>query len=238
VSRPDRPQPRAPYPPAGTVRRGPRRALRAGIWAAVVVVLALVARALAYGLAPASPLQAELGGEVGGARPLAVGLVAFAIAIALAAGTLWLCAIGVRERHRLDPGGLPSPPRLRLRSVPLRAGALWCAGALAFATLESYLHWRAGLGFHGLDCLVGPVHEDALPILGALSLLAAALAAAAELVLAWMRRQVALILAVPRRPGRPAVAMAGPPRARPRRDPARGSSRPRAPPPAGVPLAS
>ncbi|MDX6647503.1 MAG: hypothetical protein QOK40_3230 [Miltoncostaeaceae bacterium] len=197
----------------------------------------LVARALAYALTPASPLQARLGGELGGPRPLVVGLAAFAIAGAVAAGMLWLCAIGVRERHRLDPAGLLPPPRLRLGSVPLRAAALCCSGALVAAALESYLHWRAGLGFHGLDCLIGPVHQDLLPILGALSLLAAALAAAAELALAWMRRQVALILAARPRPGHGAVAIAGPRPALLRRAPERGSSRPRAPPPAGVPLA-
>ena len=55
---------------------------------------------------------------------------------------------------------------------------------------ESYLHWRAGIGFHGLSCLVGPVHRNAIPLLAALALAAAALAEAAEHLLAWMRAVV------------------------------------------------
>ena len=43
----------------------------------------------------------------------------------------------------------------------------------AFAMFESYLHWRAGIGFHGLSCLVGPVHRNAIPLLAALALAAA-----------------------------------------------------------------
>jgi hypothetical protein len=52
---------------------------------------------------------------------------------------------------------------------------------------ESYLHWRAGIGFHGLSCLVGPVHRNAIPLLAALALAAAALAEAIQHLLAWMR---------------------------------------------------
>ena len=55
---------------------------------------------------------------------------------------------------------------------------------------ESYLHWRAGIGFHGLSCLVGPVHRNAIPLLAALALAAAALAEAAEHLLAWARAVV------------------------------------------------
>jgi hypothetical protein len=58
----------------------------------------------------------------------------------------------------------------------------------AFAFVESYIHWRQGLGWHGLHCLTGPVHRNAIPVLGALSLVAAALVAAVEHVLAWIRR--------------------------------------------------
>jgi hypothetical protein len=61
---------------------------------------------------------------------------------------------------------------------------------------EAYIHWRAGLGWHGLDCIVGPVHRDLLPIETSLSLVAAAALAAAERVLAWMQRTVALLRAV------------------------------------------
>jgi hypothetical protein len=68
----------------------------------------------------------------------------------------------------------------------------------AFAYLESTIHWREGLGWHGLHCLTGQVHRNAIPILGALSLVTAALAAALEHVVAWMRRTLASI-AGPRR---------------------------------------
>jgi hypothetical protein len=71
-----------------------------------------------------------------------------------------------------------------------------------FAYLESFIHWRPGLGWHGLHCLVGPVHRNAIPVLGALSLVAAALAGAIEHIVAWMRRAIARFAAEPIRPGR------------------------------------
>src|SRR2546423_2253975 len=74
----------------------------------------------------------------------------------------------------------------------------------AFALLESYIHWRAGLGWHGLHCLTGPVHRNALPILGALSLLGAALGAALDHVLAWLRRTITAL-------ARPRLRIAGAP---------------------------
>jgi hypothetical protein len=61
--------------------------------------------------------------------------------------------------------------------------------------LESYLHWRAGLGWHGLHCLIGPVHRDAIPVVAGLSLFATAAHAAFEHLLAWARRLVALLAA-------------------------------------------
>jgi len=88
--------------------------------------------------------------------------------------------------------------RLRLGLLVGRAFALWLITMPAFAYLESAIHWREGLGWHGLHCLLGPVHRNAIPILGALSLVAAALAAALEYVFAWMRRTLARI-AAPRR---------------------------------------
>jgi hypothetical protein len=52
---------------------------------------------------------------------------------------------------------------------------------------ESYLHWRAGIGFHGLSCLVGPVHRNAIPLLAALALVAAALTEVVLHLIGWMR---------------------------------------------------
>src|SRR5438105_3831109 len=82
-----------------------------------------------------------------------------------------------------------SPARRRARAS-LRLAGLYLASSLAFPPFGSYLHWRAGIGFHGLSCLIGPVHRNALPILAALALASAALAEAAAHVLAWMRAVV------------------------------------------------
>ena len=82
-------------------------------------------------------------------------------------------------------------PRLRLVRLAVGSLALWGATCLAFALLESTIHWRAGLGWHGLHCLVGPAHADAVPVLLALSFLAAAVAAACRHVLAWLGRTLA-----------------------------------------------
>ena len=68
-----------------------------------------------------------------------------------------------------------------------RQAALYVSSSLAFAMFESYLHWRAGIGFHGLSCLVGPVHRNAVPLLAALALAAAALGEVIEHLVAWMR---------------------------------------------------
>jgi hypothetical protein len=104
-----------------------------------------------------------------------------------------LAALGVRERLLLAPEPVVDAPRLRPGRLVLRALGLFAATSLAFSLLESYLHWRAGLGWHGLRCLVGPAHRDAVPLLAALSLLASAIFAAVEHVVAWMRRTIALL---------------------------------------------
>jgi hypothetical protein len=72
--------------------------------------------------------------------------------------------------------------------------------SVAGGLLEAYLHWRAGLGWHGVHCIFGPVHRDLLPIATSVSFVAAALLAAAEHVVAWMRRTFALLRSVPPRP--------------------------------------
>ena len=109
----------------------------------------------------------------------------------------------MRERQRLRPERIA--PELRLRRLALRAAVLYPASALAFAMFESYLHWRAGIGFHGLSCLVGPVHRNAIPLLAALAITAAALWEATEHLLGWMR---AIVRALRRRlsPGLPPLA--------------------------------
>jgi hypothetical protein len=158
------------------------------LWLPVVAVLVLIARWLCYALAAPSPLSGKLEASAGGPSLVIVTLVAVALASGLSVFAVWLAALGVRERARLRPERVA--PRLRLRRLVLRFVVLYAASSFAFAMFESYLHWRAGIGFHGLSCLVGPVHRNALPILAALSLVAAALAEAAAHVVAWMRAVV------------------------------------------------
>jgi hypothetical protein len=152
-----------------------------------VALLVLTARWLAYELAP-SPLARVLEHSAGGPSLVIVTLVSLGLTLLGSVLVVWLAAVGVRERARLQPERVA--PRLRLRRLGLRAVGLYFAGSLAFALFESYVHWRAGIGFHGLSCLVGPVHRNAIPLLAALALAAAALAEAVELVLAWMRAVV------------------------------------------------
>lgn len=181
--------------------------------AAAVALIVLAGRALAYAL-----VDDPLAHATGGPKLPVVILVSGVLATAIAAAALWLAALGVNERRALEPAA--RAPRLNLTRLPRRAAATFTLSALAFTLLESYLHARAGLGWHGLACLFGPVHRDALPILAALAVLASALAAAAEHVLAWMRRTLAALRARRPRPRRVAarfvyLARVGRPRTRP-----------------------
>ncbi len=162
------------------------------LWLGPVALLVLAARSLTYALAPASPLTTRFEASAGGPRLVVVTIVSLGLAAAVSAAVVWLAAVGVRERQRLRPER--ELPRLRLRRLALRAVALSIAGSLGFALMESYVHWRAGLGFHGLSCLLGPVHRNALPLLTAFALLAAALAEAVGHVHAWLRAAVRALL--------------------------------------------
>jgi hypothetical protein len=170
---------------------------RAVAWLLAVVLVVLGSRTIAYAISP-SPLAAELSHQAGGPSLPVIALVAVFLAVALSAAVVWIAALGVRERQLLETRPVIGQQRLRLGRLVVRALALWLVTMPAFAYLESTIHWREGLGWHGLHCLVGPVHRNAIPILGALSLVAAALAAALEHVFAWMRRTLASI-AAPRR---------------------------------------
>jgi hypothetical protein len=144
-------------------------------------------RALAYAATP-TPLAAQLGGP----RLPVIAFVALALASAISLGVLWLAALGVRERHALDRAPGP-PPRLALARFA-QDGALLAGGSLlGFAALETWLHSRAGMHMHWWMCLEGPVHRNAIPILAALSLTAAALLGAVRHALAWARRVVAVL---------------------------------------------
>jgi len=171
---------------------------RALLWLPVVALLVGATRTLAYALVPTpTPLTLSLQREVGGPRLLVTTLVALAIAVGAGAALLWFASVAVRERHAVRGGG-GLPPLLRIRPVIGSALGLWAAGAAGFTLVESYVHWRAGLGWHGARCLLGPAHRDAIPLLCALSLIAAACHAAVAHLLGWMRRTLQLIL---RRPG-------------------------------------
>jgi hypothetical protein len=176
-------------------------------WLPVAALVVLAARSLAYALAPHSTVVGnELERQAGGPGLVLTAVAALAGAAAVASAVLWVASLAVRERHLLA-GGIGDAPTLRPVRVLGAALGLFVVTSLAFASLESYLHWRAGLGFHGLHCLVGPVHRDALPVLGSLSLLAAAAEAATRHLLRWMRGTIQSLRARPRArprpPGRP-----------------------------------
>ena len=115
-------------------------------------------------------------------------------------------------------------------------GALVLALVLAVVTtiaggfFEAYIHWREGLGWHGLDCIAGPIHQNLVPIDCALSLVAAALLAAAEHVVRWMRRTFAALRAIPPRLQAWSVLAPLPRTHEPRFAPRIASGGPRAPP--------
>jgi hypothetical protein len=170
--------------------------LRLGIWAVVAGAVVLATRAFVYALAPQSLLLAELADNRVVGPHLTLPLLAiFGAAVALGAGALAVAVASVRVRLELEGRRLVSAPRLRPARLAVRAVGLFLVTSIAFAMLESYIHWREGLGWHGLHCLVGPVHRDAIPILAALSLFAVAVHGAIELLLAWARRLFAQLTA-------------------------------------------
>ena len=166
------------------------RTVRAAAWIALCALVVLGARAIAYALVP-GPEARALGGEAAGpALPVVAGGALLA-ALSVAALVVWVAWLAVRERHLLS-GEAEPPPRLDPRRIVLSAVGLWLAAMAAFTALESYVHANAGLGLHGLSCLGGPVHRNAVPLLAALALLAAAAHAAAAHVVAWARRTIRL----------------------------------------------
>ncbi len=167
-----------------------RYAHTASLWLAVGALVVLASRWIAYQLAP-SPLALALQRQAGGPRLLVVAGVALGLAFAVGAAVVALAALAVREQGLLETRPVLERPQLHLVRLAVRSLALWAAAALAFALLESTIHWREGLGWHGLHCLVGPAHADAVPVLLALSFLGAALVAACEHVLAWLGRTLA-----------------------------------------------
>jgi hypothetical protein len=169
---------------------------RAVVWGVLGACVVLATRAVVYALAPWQTVAVlRLEHKAGGPHLAVVLAVSVAVAGLVAAAVLWLAVVAVRERLALERRAVVAPPRLSLLRLALRGVLFFAATSLAFAYFESYLHWRAGLGWHGLHCLLGPVHRDAVPVLGALSLLAVAGHGAVEHLLAWARRLVALLAA-------------------------------------------
>jgi hypothetical protein len=162
-------------------------------FAGTVALIVLTGRQLAYALVP-DPTASALQHAAGGRGLVITTLIALPLGLALACALLWFASLGVRERHLLS-GERTAVPRLSGLRVALDAVTFAAAACLVFAALESYIHWRAGLGFHGLRCLTGPAHRNAIPILCSLALLAASLRGALRHVLAWMRRTSALLRA-------------------------------------------
>jgi hypothetical protein len=170
--------------------------IRAAVWTLLGAAVVLATRTIVYALAPSqSQLLVSLEQKTG--QPDVTGAL---VGVAVLAGTLgivalWLSVVAVRERFALERHDLVDAPRIRPWLLAARALALFVAASFVFAMLESYLHWRAGLGWHGLHCLIGPEHRDAIPVVAGLSLFAAAAHGAFEHLLAWVHRLVALFAA-------------------------------------------
>ena len=129
----------------------------------------LTGRALAYALID-DPLARHAAG-----RPAAAVVIVVSAVLALASRAR---CCGSRRSASTSAG---CSSRERARAAPARRALVPRAAALLRAQRPRLraarvrsLHWRAGLGFHGLDCLLGPVHRDALPILAALRVIVAA----------------------------------------------------------------
>jgi hypothetical protein len=175
------------------------RALKLLPWIVAGTLVVLLTRSIAYAIAPSSAARV-LEHRAGGPALPVLTLVALALGGSVAVAICWLAAFGVRERALLERGTLAeSAPRFRPARTFAFAIALAVITSVVGGLFEAYLHWRAGLGWHGVQCVFGPVHRDLLPIATALSFVAAALLAAAEHVAAWMRRTFSLRRALPPR---------------------------------------
>jgi uncharacterized protein YcnI len=180
-----------------------KRTVHACGWLGVTAAVALLARATVYSFAPrGTPLSARLAAATGGPS-LTIELVACALALALSVAMLGTAVVAVAERRQVEPLAMSTSPGVCPWRVAWHTLVLLVASSIVFTLIESYVHWRAGLGWHGQRCLTGPVHRDALPFLAAFSLLATAAIAAGRHVLAWFRRAVGRLVG-----GAPSVAPA------------------------------
>jgi hypothetical protein len=201
------------------------------MWALVGAFVVSLGRWIAYALA-AGTLAQKLSSQGAGARPAVVAAISLGVALAATATGLWLVAAGLRERSRLELDGWAASSRpFSARHLLLRSAALSTVTIVVFTTVESLIHYEDGLGFHGWHCIAGPVHQNAAPIMIALSLMAAAAVAAVDAVLAAARRVVAQLVLAGRALAWPAAAWFDP-----RPAPLRGRSRHAVAPTRGPPL--
>jgi len=201
------------------------------MWALVGLFVVSLGRWIAYALA-AGTLAQKLSSQGAGARPAAVAAISLGLALAATATGLWLVAAGLRERSRLELDGWAASSRpFSARRLLARTAALSAATIVVFTTVESLIHYEDGLGFHGWHCIAGPVHQNAAPIMIALSLMAAAVVTAVDAVLAAARRVVARLVLAARALPRPAATWVTP-----RLAPLRSRSRHAIAPTRGPPL--
>jgi hypothetical protein len=160
------------------------------------MLVVLTARSIGYAITP-GPAARVLEHRAGGPSLPVIVMVALALAASAAVIVCWLAWLAVRERALLEDRAAPHFRVWRMLALALGLALVTTIGGGLF---EAYIHWREGLGWHGLHCIVGPVHQNLMPIECALSLVAAALLAAAEHVGRWMRRTFASLRAIPPRP--------------------------------------
>lgn len=163
------------------------------IGAGSVALVVLLARTIAYAAEPGPMARLLEQRAAGPAFPVVV-LVALVLGFGVAVAVCWLAAIAVKERALIERRPAERFAAGRMIAV---AAALSVATCVIGGLLEAFIHWRVGLGWHGLHCLVGPVHRDLIPIETGLSFIAAAVLAAARHVVAWMRRTFARLAPVP-----------------------------------------
>src|SRR5258705_10231914 len=118
------------------------RAVKALSLVLAATLVVLLARSIAYAIAP-SPAARVLQHRAGGPALPVLTLVALALGSLLAVAICWLAAFGVRERALLEPRALAlPPPRLRPARTFVLAVGLSAVTSIAGGLFEAYLHWR------------------------------------------------------------------------------------------------
>jgi hypothetical protein len=202
------------------------RSIRLAILLGSAMLVVLTARTIAYAVTPGTAARV-LEHRAGGPSLPIIAIVALTLAASAAIIVCWLASLAVRERALLEDR---VAPRFRVGRMLALALVLAVVTLVGGGFFEAYIHWREGLGWHGLDCIAGPVHQNLLPIECALSLVAAAIIAAAEHIGRWMRRTFASLRAIPPRLSAAACVTPLPRGDGPHFSPRIASGGPRAPP--------